>query len=368
VSPSEPTDTADVALFDLPTAPLDPFAGVVGQERAVAFLRAALNAPVHAYMLVGPHGCGKRATARAFAAGLLATGCAPDEVRRTVALALNEQHPDLIVVEREGAAISVGQADEIVRRASRSPVEGTRKVLVLDEFHLVAPAAAAKLLKTIEEPAAGTFFVVLADEVPPELVTIASRCVQVGLDSLSADIVGGALIAEGVDPERARSVAAFAEGDLGRARLLATDDRLAVRLALWQSIPGRLDGKSSTAASLVADVRANIDDAEAPLRGRQATEIADLNDRIERYGQRGSGASQLDKRHRREARRLRTDEIRLGLTAMARVYRDEMVVAADPSPAFGAIGALQAAAEALIFNPNEELLLLGLLLALPPLA
>ena len=49
----------------------DPFDVVVGQDRAVAAMRAAAEAPVHAYLLVGPRGSGKRDLARAFAAALL---------------------------------------------------------------------------------------------------------------------------------------------------------------------------------------------------------------------------------------------------------------------------------------------------------
>ena len=51
---------------------IDPWREVVGQERAVARLRAASARPVHAYLLVGPAGSGKRSLARAFAAQLLA--------------------------------------------------------------------------------------------------------------------------------------------------------------------------------------------------------------------------------------------------------------------------------------------------------
>jgi DNA polymerase-3 subunit delta' len=371
VSSTEPLDTGDIALFDesAPNADtgIDPFRDVIGQGAAVTMLRSSLRAPVHAYLLLGPHGSGKRRAALAFAAGLLSAGSAPDAARRAVELSLAEQHPDLIVVEREGAAISAAQAEEIVRRASRSPMEGSRKVLVLDEFHLVSPAAASKLLKTIEEPPAGTFFLVLAEEVTPDLVTIASRCVQVALASLPADVVRDALIAEGVEPDQAAAVADHAEGDLGRARLLATDQRLAIRLQSWQSVPSRLDGRGATAVALVDEIRANIDTAEAPLRARHAAEAEELNARIERYGQRGSGTRQLDERHRRERRRLRTDEVRMGLTALSRAYRDELAVASDPRPALDAIAAVHRAAEALIRNPNEELLLVALLLALPPL-
>ena len=373
MSSAGPLESDDVALFDVAAdndkPPPDPFATVVGQERAVAFLRAALTAPVHAYMLVGPRGSGKGAMSRAFAAGLLAEGAGPEHAHRAVELALTAQHPDLVVVEREGAAISVGQADEIVRRASRTPMEGNRKVLVLDEFHLVAPAAAAKLLKTIEEPPAGTFFVVLADEVTPDLVTIASRCVQVGLDSLSDVIVSEALVNEGVDPERAAAVAAFAEGDLGRARLLASDDRLAIRLASWQSIPGRLDGKGSTAIALVDEIRANIDDAEAPLRGQSSSrgrraERPHRALRPTRFWRKPAREAPPARRataaHRRAPARPDCARSRLP----GRDGRSQRIRRARSAPS----ARCQRTAEALMFNPNEELLLLALLLDLPPLA
>lgn len=355
-----------------PTTTDDAWADVVGQDRAVRFLRGAVGPDtVHAWLFLGPRGSGKRAAARAFAGDLLALE--PAEAGdaagadRARSLARAEQHPDLVVVERAGASISAEQADDVVRRASRSPVEGKRKVLVLDEFHLIQPNVAPKLLKTIEEPPTGTFFVVLADELPPELVTIASRCVRVDFDALAESVVRDRLVAEGIGAERAAEAASFAGGDLDRARILATDDRLALRLAAWRGLPHRLDGTGSTASVAVAELRAMIDDAEEPLKVRHATEVADLAARVERYGQRGSGAADLEKRQRRESRRFRTDELRMGLGALAATYRDELVVASDPTPSLTAIAAVQEAAEALIRNPNEELLLLSLALRMPSL-
>ena len=272
------------------------------------------------------------------------------------------------MIERVGAAISAEQADDIVREASRSAIEGDRKVLLLDEFHLVQPDVGPKLLKSIEEPPPGTIFVVLADEVPPELVTVASRCVRVDFSPVPEALIAARLEADGASPEAAAEAAQSAHGDLRRARLLAGDERLATRLALWRDVPRRLDGRGATATALVADVRATIDDAGAPLAERHEAEVAEMQERIERYGQRGSGAKDLEARHKRESRRLRTDELRLGLGQLARTYRDELAVTADPSPALRAITAIQAASELLIRNPNEELLLTNLFLQLPSLS
>src|SRR5690606_35003851 len=155
---------------------------------------------------------------------------------------------------------------------------------------------------------------------PRELVTIASRCVRVDFSPVTPSVIAERLVHEGVEPARAQEVAATANGDLDRARLLATDDRLAPRLQAWRDLPRRLDGRASTAAEAVDELRAAIDDAEAPLVARHAEEMAEMEARIERYGQRGQGLAQLVAKHKREVRRLRTDELRMGLGALAGTY------------------------------------------------
>ena len=150
---------------------------VVGQERAIAQLAHAAVAPVHAYLFVGPAGCTKDEAARSFAA-LLLTG-ADDAETRDARLILIGEHPDVREVERTGARISAEQVADIIRNASLAPVEGSRKVMILHEFHLLEAEGAARLLKTLEEPPGNTVFIVLADHVTPELVTIASRCVRI---------------------------------------------------------------------------------------------------------------------------------------------------------------------------------------------
>src|SRR5262245_32187998 len=131
---------------------------VVGQTAAVARLQLAVAAPVHAYLFVGPAGSTKRQAARAFAALLLTDGV-DDPSLRDAELALRGEHPDVREVTRVGAMISFDQAREIVRTASLAPTEGDRKVMILDEFHLLRPEGAALLLKTIEEPPASTIFI-----------------------------------------------------------------------------------------------------------------------------------------------------------------------------------------------------------------
>ena len=343
---------------------LDPWADIVGQDRAVAELQAAARAPVHAYLLVGPRGSGKRALAAAFAAALLSAGSHGEAAARHQRLARAEQHPDLVVVERVGAAISKEQTDTVIDRASRAPIEGVRKVLVLDEFHLIQAENPGKLLKVIEEPPPGTVFVVLAEFVPPELVTIASRCVRIDLGPVPTGAIIDRLVAEGCPAAVAAEAAATAVGDLGRARLLAGDPRLALRRAAWAAVPDQLDGTGAAATRLVDELFAMIDDAAAPLRERQEGEVAALEERVAQLGERGSGRKALEDVHKRELRRQKIDELRFGLLVLARHYRDELVVSSRAAPLVSALEAVQATSEGLVRNPNETLQFQALFLRL----
>lgn len=339
---------------------------VVGQEGAVARLAAAAALPVHAYLFVGPPGSTKREAARAFAAALLCTrgGCGDC---RDCMLALAGAHPDVREVERTGPGISLPQAREIVRLAALAPVESSRKVLVLHEFHLLAPEAAAALLKTIEEPPASTVFVVLADDVPPELVTVASRCVRIDFRPVPDHLVEAALVAEGAPADAAAVAARAAGGDLDRARVLATDPAVVTRRDAFHLLPHRLDGSGATVAAAVDEVLGLIDAAAGPLKAAQDAELADLAAREEAFGERGSGRRVIEERHKRELRRHRTDELKAGLVALAAAYRDQLAAgtAHDPAAMIVAVGDIHDAIEALDRNPNETLLLQALFLRLP---
>jgi len=341
---------------------------VVGQDRAVAELDGALRAPVHAYLFVGPRGSGKRGLARAFAAGLLSDAFGGEARARHVQLALAEAHPDLKIVERVGASISKDQATDVIRLASLAPVEGNRKVLVLDEYHLVADVVGPKLLKTIEEPPEGTFFLILAEDVPPELVTIASRCVRIEIGPVSEQAIRQKLLDEGLAESVAEQAAAAAAGDLRRAFVLANDPRLALRRQAWHEAPTKLDGTGHVVVALVDDLLAAIGDAAEPLKQRHAAESDELEARVEKYGERGSGRKTFEERHKRELRRQRTDELRFGLAVLARHYRDAMIAAERPAPYIEAQQHITAMSEGLIRNPNERVQMLALFLQLPSLA
>lgn len=345
---------------------VDLWAAVVGQDELVVRLRAAASSPTHAYLFVGPTGVGTRAAARAFAGELLAGDSVGAERERHIGLAAAERHPAMVVVERTGASISVDQARDIVTQASRSPSEGERQVLVLVDFHLVS-VAAPKLLKTIEEPPAGTFFIVLAEDVPPDLVTIASRCVRFDFPPIPLAVVESTLRAEAVADEVARAAAASCGGDLDRARLLATDPNVVGRRLFWRAIPDQLNGTGARAAALAVEALVRLGDVAVPLTNRHDAERSAMEAEAEQLGLRKGVVKELEERHKREQKRLLGDELRAGLAAILDRYREE--VPRDGGRSMAAAGELiRDLEDRLVFNVGEELALVALFRALPVLA
>lgn len=292
-----------------------------------------------------------------------------DPQQRDARLALAGAHPDVREVERQGARISADQVADIIRNSSLAPVEGSRKVMILHDFHLLDAAAAARLLKTLEEPPPSTVFIVLADQVTPELVTIASRCVRILFAALSNDAVADELIASGIDADTAQIAAQAAEGNLTRARILATDTGLMDRRDAFAGLASRLDGTGTTVVKLCTELLGLIDAAATPMATRQSVELVALEARVAATGERGSGRKQMDDTHKRELRRHRVDELRSGLGILAGAYRDALVRGQLPRPdaAVTAVTRIHTALDAMERNPNEALLLQSLLLDLPSL-
>jgi DNA polymerase-3 subunit delta' len=340
---------------------------VRGQPEAVRLLRGSLRTPLHAYLFLGPLGTGRRDAAIAFAAALLCPdrGCGQCPSCLEV---LAGRHPDLAVIERAGASILVDQAREVGRMALRTPRVARYQVLVLVDFDLVDKAAPA-LLKTIEEPPDTTVIILIAEAVPRSFVTIASRCVQVQFKPLDAGTVVEVLTAEGVEVATAAAVAEAAGGRLDRARLLARDLGFAERLHRWRTVPSRLDGTGSRVAELADELVAAAGEPLEVVRARQAEELALLQEEAERGGERGvPGRAAIEERHRREQRRVRTDELRAGLDALLSVYRERLVApqvsAQRLRTTLAAMAAIDEAATRLSRNVNETMLLQWLILRL----
>lgn len=346
----------------------DGFDTIIGQPGAVEVLRGAAQQPTHAYLFLGPRGSGKRAAAAAFAGEVLAHGAEPEVAARIRDLARREQHPDIFLHMPQGPVLSVKEdVPVLIREAFRSPIESARKIVVCDRIEAASAEASAALLKVVEEPPGTAILILLTEAVPPDHVALASRCVRVDFPAVSATAIAAALVDDGLDPVAADGLARAAAGNVSRARLLATDPQFLARRNAWIAVPGQVDGTGSVVASLVDELRLMIDDAAEPLAEKHRAELEAMGELEEQMGTRGSGRRALDARQKREIRLLRTDELRLGLAALASCYHEGLATASDTGMRIEAIKRIDDAAAALGRNPNEKLLLHSLMLRLPPL-
>jgi DNA polymerase-3 subunit delta' len=245
--------------------------GIVGQPGAVALLQRAIaqDRPAHAYAFVGPSGVGRRLTAMAFAQAALcpAQGCAVCATCRRVAAGT---YPDCQVLvptpprdnPKGVATIRIEQVRELERAAALAPLEGRRKVFILDEAERMTLPTAQALLKTLEEPPPRTHLVLILQNpraLPP---TVLSRCQRVRFGPLDDRAAAELLEGRGVPAETSALQARLAQGRPGRALELELDAFRARRqaaLALAAGPPARLGTLLDAAALDRATVAAYLE-------------------------------------------------------------------------------------------------------------
>ena len=228
------------------------FADILGQDRALARLRRALSDGrlSQAYCFFGPPGVGKRATALALAQavnclargarapGAAADGCGTCVACRKVAAGL---HPDVTEVRPEGkTVITIDQIREVTARAALRPYEGRTKVFILDPAELMQEPAANAILKTLEEPAGASLFILVTAAPSALLPTISSRCQGVRFDPLGERPLRDILMRHGRTSEAAAAAAALAGGSAERALALDVEEARATRDRIVQAVWGGL--------------------------------------------------------------------------------------------------------------------------------
>jgi DNA polymerase-3 subunit delta' len=198
---------------------------VPGQRRAKELFERAVrdDALSHAYLLSGPEGLGKTAFARELGVALVAAchGCgacpACERARRGA-------HPDLREVEREGQEIRTGQVEPIIADLSLRPFAAGRRVWIIPEVEHLNPAAANKLLKSIEEPPDYVVFLLVTDRLERVMPTIVSRCQVIEFRPLGdAEVEGFLHQRYGLEGAEAQALARLSHGAVEHAARLAED-------------------------------------------------------------------------------------------------------------------------------------------------
>jgi DNA polymerase-3 subunit delta' len=231
----------------------DLFDDVIGHQGVVELLRSELEHPAQAYLFVGPQSVGKEHVARRFATGLLG-GDADERTRR---LGLAGSHPDLTVIDPEGAAsLGVDQARELVSRASMTPIEAPRSVFLLPDAGSMTEQAANALLKTLEEPTAQVVILLVAESEDDFPATVGSRCRSVHMGRVPFEQITEALMERGLDEHSANGVAVVSGGRPGLALAMMSRPEVARFRELWLSVPAQVSphpGDGQRLASMVLD-------------------------------------------------------------------------------------------------------------------
>lgn len=261
------------------------FDDLIGNAGVIDLLQRELDQPTQAYLFVGPESVGKHSFAQRFAAGLLCpTAGVHDGPCRSCRLAMQGHHPDLAVIEPEGAtSLGVEQARNLVGRASLTPVESSLSVFLIPEAGLMTEQAANALLKTLEEPLAQVSFLLVSESEDDFPATVASRCRTIHIGRVPLEELVSALVARGVDPVQAESVSVVSGGRPGLALALMSQPDVVRFREMWLSIPGRVTphpGDGQRLASLVLEhigplVERSIPDAltkEKQQRARRRVE------------------------------------------------------------------------------------------------
>ena len=317
------------------------FDELVGQDDVIGTLQQAVEAArgehthgfTHAWLFTGPPGSGRSVAARAFAAALQCPdgGCGHCSSCQTVRAG---SHPDVDVVTPAGLSIGVAEARDIVLRSSMAPGRGGWQVVLLEDADRLTEAAANALLKAIEEPPPrGVFLLCVpsADDLPP---TIRSRCRLVRLRTPSAAAVAAQLVArDGVDQAMAFFAARAAQGHVGRARRLATDedarrqrhDALKVPLEL-SSIGACLDvAHELVEASKDESIRMTTPAAVAETAAMREAIGEGAGGKVKVRGTAGI-MKDLERRQKSRETRSKRDVLDRALTDLAAFYRDVLLL------------------------------------------
>ncbi|WP_020393367.1 DNA polymerase III subunit delta' [Kribbella catacumbae] len=320
---------------------------LVGQEPAVAVLRKAVGGAsarlrgeggaatagmTHAWLITGPPGSGRSNAGRAFAAALQCVndGCGECAVCRT---ALNGAHPDVSLIRTELLSIRVGEIRELVRRAAMSPTQGRWQVMVIEDADRLTEQAADALLKSIEEPAARTVWVLCAPTVEDVVPTIRSRCRLLVLRTPPVAAVAEMLTRQsGTDPELAGFAARAAQGHIGRAKALARDEQVRGRRTKVLEVPFELRDIGTCLNAAQQLVTAAKEESKASAAKVDERERAELEQALgvgtkgARPREAGAALKELEDQQKARAKRWERDVLDRSLVDMMALYRDVLVV------------------------------------------
>lgn len=206
------------------------FNDIYGQDQIKEHLMNAITQEKvsHAYIIVGEKYSGKEFIARIFAQALLCDGeDKPCGKCRSCSQALSDNNPDIIYVTHEKPNV-IGVDDirtQVNEDINIKPYAGKKKIYIINEAEKMNQQAQNAILKTFEEPPHYAVILLLVTNAEELLQTIRSRAVQLNMKPVSDKLVKKYLMEEVQIPDyKADVCVAFARGNLGKAKLLASNE------------------------------------------------------------------------------------------------------------------------------------------------
>jgi DNA polymerase-3 subunit gamma/tau len=270
------------------------FQDLIGQDAMVRTLSNAFAAGriPQAWILTGVRGVGKTTTARILARALNyqqedGTG-GPSIDMPTLGVhcqaIMESRHVDVLEMDAasHNGVDDVRQINDAIRYA---PVSARYKVYILDEVHMLSPAAFNALLKTLEEPPPHAKFVFATTEVRKVPVTVLSRCqrfdlrrVEAGLLTKHLETIAGK---EGVsaEPDALALIARAAEGSVRDA--LSLLDQAIAHAGSDQAVQLVVRAEDVRQMLGLADRARIVDLFEAMMRGDIAGALRELRDQYD---------------------------------------------------------------------------------------
>lgn len=180
----------------------------------------------HAYLLTGPKGIGKTTIGETFARMLFCTSSArrPCGVCQSCIQFMSGNHPDFIQLIPKGKSIKIDDIRNLRRDIVIKPYQGSRKVYMIDDAHIMTMHAQNALLKTLEEPPSYATIILGADNINVLLPTIISRCQVIPIKRLPSNAIHKILLERGLSSDEASVFARMSEGLPGRGIALSLDE------------------------------------------------------------------------------------------------------------------------------------------------